>query len=456
MSCNSEENECETAYFGGEIVNPNSSYVILYDSKSIIDTLYLDANNRFSFSFASINSGLHSFIHGGEYQAVIIEPNDSILLRLNTLDFDESLVFTGKGAKKNNFLIDLFLTIESEDKSFYNFSKLDPEEFEEKLDSARIVRLANVNTFTTRYKSSPLFNHIAESSVNFNYYANKEVYPFRHYGSNKLKRYKELPENFYSYRNSINYDEKGMEDFYSYYNFLFHLFNNLALDDYFDNADHNYFNRMSIDYNLTKLELMNNMVKNEAVKNNLLKLSTRNYLSNCTSEKDCEAMYASFMEKNTDDETHAYIDNLYSTLKYLKPGNPFPHVNVIDKMDQSKSIVDSIKRPTVIYFWSKVSKGHFIESHNKVKALRAEYPDIDFVSININNLSKKLWKKTLHQSNVGFINEYRFESPEKAKQVLAIHYINKVFVLDDQGIIQSSNANLFEKKFYKVLNKFDK
>ena len=452
-SCNSEENECETAYFGGEIVNPNAEYVVLYDSQSVIDTLYLDNNNRFSYTFGSINSGLHSFIHGGEYQAVIIEPNDSILLRLNTYDFDESLVFTGKGAKKNNFLIDLFLTIESDDKTFYNFSKLEPEVFEEKLDSARFGRLKEVNTFTTRYESSSLFKHIAESSVNFNYYANKELYPFRHFGSNKLKLYKELPESFYSYRSAINFDEKGMEDFYSYYNFLFHLFNNLALDDYFSNTDNNYFNRMSIDYNLTKLKLMNNMVKNDAVRNNLLKYATRNYLSNCMSEKDCDAMYDSFMEKNTDDDNHAYIDNLYSTLKYLKPGNSFPHVNVIDKQNKKKSFSKIIKKPTVIYFWSKVSKSHFVESHNKVKALENEYPDIDFVCVNINDLSNKLWKKTLKDNNFSFKNEYRFENAEKAKQVLAIHYINKVFVLNDKGIIQSSNSNLFDRKFNKLLNK---
>ena len=29
---------------------------------------------------------------------MVIEPNDSIMIRLNTLDFDESLVFTGQGA----------------------------------------------------------------------------------------------------------------------------------------------------------------------------------------------------------------------------------------------------------------------------------------------------------------------------------------------------------------------
>ena len=53
------------------------------------------------------------------------------MFRLNTLDFDESLVFTGEGAKKNNYLINLFLEHEKEEKSkgFKNrrFCKCNPE-----------------------------------------------------------------------------------------------------------------------------------------------------------------------------------------------------------------------------------------------------------------------------------------------------------------------------------------
>ena len=37
------------------------------------------------------------------------------MLRLNTFDFDESLVYTGKGAKENNFLMDIYLLNEEED-----------------------------------------------------------------------------------------------------------------------------------------------------------------------------------------------------------------------------------------------------------------------------------------------------------------------------------------------------
>ena len=73
-----------------------------------VDTLLLDKNNRFIHKISNFTSGLYAFSHGGEYQWVLLEPKDSLLLRLNTIDFDESLVFTGKGARKNNYLIKNF------------------------------------------------------------------------------------------------------------------------------------------------------------------------------------------------------------------------------------------------------------------------------------------------------------------------------------------------------------
>jgi hypothetical protein len=156
---------CGEAYFGGEIINPNSDYLVLYDDVAPIDTIYLDENNRFSRKLENLNSGLHSFIHGGEYQIMILEPTDSILLRLNTLDFDESIVFTGKGSKKNNYLINLFVTIEKQEKAMYGLSKLNPKEFQNKLDSLRSVMVNDLANFLEKYPESELFSCILSDTM---------------------------------------------------------------------------------------------------------------------------------------------------------------------------------------------------------------------------------------------------------------------------------------------------
>jgi hypothetical protein len=67
FGCKNNTNETgDYAFFGGEIINPNNDYVLLYDSKDKVDTLYLDHNNRFLRKISNFESGLYSFVHGGE------------------------------------------------------------------------------------------------------------------------------------------------------------------------------------------------------------------------------------------------------------------------------------------------------------------------------------------------------------------------------------------------------
>ena len=48
------------------------------------------------------------------FNICILQEGDSILIRLNTKEFDESLVFSGQGSEINNFLIEMFLAHEEE------------------------------------------------------------------------------------------------------------------------------------------------------------------------------------------------------------------------------------------------------------------------------------------------------------------------------------------------------
>ena len=204
VSCDSKiDSSCGQAFIGGEIINPVNDHLVLYDDTSPIDTLFLDKDNRFSYKIETLSSGLHSLTHGGENQVIILEPNDSIMMRLNTLDFDESLVFTGRGSKKNNYLINLFLKLESDDTTMYEFSKLEPLEFQSKLDSIKEDKINNLNQFLEKYKSSDLFKKIATSSINYSCYSFQELYPLRHFGMDNPINLDSLPNGYYDFRKNI-------------------------------------------------------------------------------------------------------------------------------------------------------------------------------------------------------------------------------------------------------------
>ena len=114
-SCTNNEN----TFFGGKILNPSSDKISLYKNDILIDESIIDSSGNFQIFIDSINSGLFNFYHDPEFQYIILEKNDSLKIRLNTLDFDESLVYTGSGSGKNNFLMDVFLRSE-QDEDFIN------------------------------------------------------------------------------------------------------------------------------------------------------------------------------------------------------------------------------------------------------------------------------------------------------------------------------------------------
>ena len=129
-ACSSDKQLTETTYFGGKIINPKDSKVFFYSNNKLIDSAKLSEKNKFIFKFDSIKEGMYTFMHGPKLQFIFLEPTDSLLLRLNTWDFDESLVFSVKGADKNNLLINLFLENEKESKLFYNYYSLSDSVFE--------------------------------------------------------------------------------------------------------------------------------------------------------------------------------------------------------------------------------------------------------------------------------------------------------------------------------------
>ena len=452
LGCKNVDSNCGIAYFGGEIINPNNDHIVLYDATSHpIDTLYLDEDNRFFRPMENLNPGLYSFVHGGEYQVVLLEPNDSIMIRLNTYDFDESLVFTGKGSKKNNYLLSLFIEIESENKTMYELGKkTEPVQFQAVLDSIKNSKHEKLDNFLMKHPSSDLFNKVSKACIDYTYYAQKEIYPFRYFGIHYVSP-DVLPDNYYAFRSEVDYDDEALKDFYPYYNFLFPHFNNLALGKYVEETGDTIFNRHSVNYNMNKLHLIDSLIGKGPIKNNLLKYTTRNFLSNSNVADESELVYNSFMDKSTNKEHKDYISDFYKTLQRLQPGIHFPDVELINRKGRTLSISTLFKKPTIIHFWTKANKYHATDSHEKVLSLREKHPDLEFVSINVNAQSVPSWKQLMGKNKFKHEHEYMLRNPEIAKKLLALYNIYKVIVVNENGEIISSNSNMFSPDFSNLL-----
>lgn len=383
---------------------------------------------------------------------ILLEPNDSIMFRLNTYDFDESLVFTGNGAKKNNYLIKTYIANENEAKKLSRYAQQEPEVFNAFIETRRQNRLNDFYAFLDHNGGTPFFKSVIEANINYNADADKEIYPFAYFGNNKLTHIKDLPADFYAFRESVDYNANHLSNFFSYNRFLFAHFDNLALKSFYkNNAYHSAFNRHSTEYNKSKLFLIDSLVSDETIKNNLFKYKTRDFISHNHSEADSQEILNYYLSKSTNIDDKAYMEDLVASLKQLRQGNPLPSLTVVNYANKECALPEIIKKPTIIYFWTSNRKEQYRNSHYKVRELKSKFPKMDFISVNINDNDDESWKSIINQYQFPTTCEYKFKDSKKALQTLALNYLNKAIIVDKDGNILHANANIYNSEFENTL-----
>lgn len=399
----------------------------------------------------NLDPGMYTFRHGSEIQTVLLEPLDSIMFRLNTLDFDESLVYTGEGAKKNNYLINEFLQNEIDQKKVFKLCQLNPREFEKQIESIRNSKSERLKRFKKKYSTSQLFDKIAQSNIDYSYYTSKEIYPFVNYSFNKRNVLNSLPKDFYSYRTTIEYNNVSFNEYLNYSSFLRSNFNNLALEKHFEHSKDKCFNNTSLCYNLDKLKIVDSLISNASIKNNLLYYFTISFLIKNDTLQNDGPILQSFLSKSTNTKDKEILTNLVQSLNNLRPGAQFPNIKVVNAKNAEFGINSLISRPTAIYFWSHNFYDHFKDSHQKVYELKNKYPEIDFIAINIDDSNIKTWTNTLSRNHLPLKNEYKFKNSEESMHTLAIYPMTKVMIIDEDNTIVNSNTNMFANNFEEQL-----
>ena len=60
-------------FLGGEILNPSSRNVTLYQGANVVEMLDLNSNLRFERKYDSLQSGIYKLEHLPEYQTLLLE-----------------------------------------------------------------------------------------------------------------------------------------------------------------------------------------------------------------------------------------------------------------------------------------------------------------------------------------------------------------------------------------------
>jgi hypothetical protein len=447
FSCSQISKETTSIYFGGEIVNPRTNYVLLLKDEQIIDTLFLNKDNRFLTKYDDLNEGLYTFKHGLEFQYIYLEPADSLLVRLNSWDFDESIVFSGKGSGKNEFLLNLFLQNEKEEKDMFAYFDLNEDEFQSKIDSFQNEKEIIYQNFSSNEDEiSEGFKYLTNVAINYPLYRLKEIYPYYYKKAHKLDSFPTISENFYNYRKDINLNEDNLLYFYPYQNYIVNfLYNQSYQEKEKDTA--------KSDLTINVLNAVVNNISSEEIKNTLLKrIVVNDFLKSKTTCTINSEKLAIFLDNCTNQEYLEQVQNLVNDSKFVENDKSLPDFDILSyNNDNIKNINDVIKnQKTVIYFWSTeyMSSDYLV---SRVKFLQDKYPKIQFIGVQMQpgyiDVTTDSKLKLLDTNK-----QFKLSTTSYANNFLTSRY-PRIILINSNNLVTNGFTYLDSKNLDKELNK---
>lgn len=126
--------------FTAEIANRNSDTLIIYGANSFKQIIPINKDKVFTAVFDA-PKGFYQFSDGVEVSTLYLKPDSDINLTMNAKEFDETIIYKGKGINESNFLAQYSLREEQ----FQNeaFTK-EPTEFASLLETKKKTDLESV------------------------------------------------------------------------------------------------------------------------------------------------------------------------------------------------------------------------------------------------------------------------------------------------------------------------
>ena len=298
FSCKSDNK----TVFSGKILNNTSDSISIYKDNNMIYESVVDVDGFFNITIDTITSGLYTFYHEPEFQYIIIDENDNLQIRLNTLDFDESLVYTGKGSSKNNFLMDVFLRSENDELEINSKLDLAFDTFKNLVDSLYNKQMNSFKLFKENNILSNSSKEIINTAILYPYISKFHSYIIRNNIEEEIQK-----DLFINYQNEISYDLDALAYFKPYIDFLYlHIYNNVKIKKDYEN---------SLDFNIQRLSYTDKIIKSKLVKSRVLRFHAFGFILQRQDDVKNKTFLKAFFEISKDKEVNKEINNLYNELK---------------------------------------------------------------------------------------------------------------------------------------------
>ena len=454
-SCNNSTNRSSYAYIGGEIINPTLEYVVVKHQGEIIDTVVLDENNRFNYKIENAKEGIYIIQHKPETQNVYITPGDSLLLRVNTLAFDESLHFSGKGKSKNNFMAEMFLKDEDNSQLLLNFHKYTPPVFLQKADSIREERVNNLNRISDRKGISEEFKRLALEIINYENYDLRERYT---YLVNKYYRdySRQFPAQFHNYRDNIDFNCVDVQCSPGYKRLIENYLINYSLswcaNSNLDRAD--CYSLTDVDNVRARLQKAGELIKVPKLREQLLeKIAVRGIIM-AENKENIASILRELEAQNFPAKSLEKLNQLAKVQLAYLPGNLLADRSLLNMEGEFVTAKDIIKKPSVIFLWS-IYDEDYEKEHEVIDVYRKKYPEVDFIGINLDLSEEPAWRVAVRQNGYDSKTEFQLAPADINKEVFQ-YFLSKILFVNNSTEVEVGDVYLsspeFESRLLAFLN----
>lgn len=446
--CQSENKPITSAFLGGQIIHPSNNFINLYKNNKPFDSLYLDDNNRFEKTCDFAEVGLIRFEHLPETQSLLLEAGDSIWLRANMADFQASVVFSGRGSSKNNFLANQMLDHENERSFLAGKYPLSSMRFRHIIDSLQKIKNERYSAFLEKTPSlTPLSQKVLKAS---------NLYPY----ANRLERYVLIrgkaaianDSSYYDFRKKIDYNQKELAFYEPYITYLMSYLSHQALPDgvSFMKA------KKTTAFNHRRLALIAEQIKDSTLRNVLARSVAYEELLNFDNHLEHSAFLKAVFAVNTSTENKKELIDFHRALQQMSPGYPLPIIEL--QTHESTKIPSSIAfsgQKTVLYFWSQTQMNHFKRIQNRVAEYQKKFPHIRFVGLCIQPYNNMV-RDYQNIMDIDPKDQYALVDFERVSASWVITALNKGILIDENGKIVHGFGNFMGKDFEAQLAKIDR
>lgn len=435
FSCQKKANSTNdmSAYFGGKISQAKSSFVLFCKDNKVIDTLFLDNNNEFGKKFESLQPGMYIIKYGNNTKYVYFDKNDSLHLRINGKDFENLSSFYGTGKEKNNFLLELFSKVRSDHNRFDMLFDKDYKTFIRNAQSMRDARMAMYLRRKTEIGWDKDFDHYVKAIIDFAYYTQLEAYSYLRL-KNENNQSEELPEDYFAFRKKIDFNDESFAEFKPFTRYLSVLLSSITYEKSLHSA---------LDKSLFRMNIVDSLISNDKVKNKVLNNLAYSYLLEDQTINNNNVFLKKYVEMSSDSIQINEIKKLQQSINAFTKESKLKDFDFRDRDMKIIKLLDTISKPTVITFWTKNALNHFKKSNDQIVLIQQKYPEIQFVSINIDNDENvlKMFESLFPRHSNIYLQATDFE---ELRDQWVILRLNRAIYINKNGYIVEGFINIFD------------